>query len=320
MPKLALSLLGAPLLELEGKPVHVDTRKAIAMLAYLAMTRQPHSRDTLAALLWPDYSQTNARAALRRTISALHRSLGEPLLESRQELLHLPNSAGLCVDSWEFQRCLAECETHPHPSSQACPQCLPWLAKAASLYRDTFMAGFSLRDSSGFDDWQFFQSETLRRDLGSVLERLVQGYADLGNFETAIGYAKRWLSLDALHEPAHRQLMQLYALSGQRNAALRQYQECVRILDKELGVPPLEETSRLFQEIKEQTGISAATHQKPVEVYSGCPRRSTPTNRSRALPIRGYRSNSSKESTRIALAAHQPGYRVECHATSVRGD
>ena len=122
MPKLALSLLGAPLLELEGKPVHVDTRKAIAMLAYLAMTRQPHSRDTLAALSWPDYSQTNARAALRRTISALHRSLGEPLLESRQELLHLPhNSAGLCVDSWEFQRCLAECGASSPPLPPGLP-------------------------------------------------------------------------------------------------------------------------------------------------------------------------------------------------------
>ncbi len=254
MQKLTLSLLGAPLLELEGTPVHVDTRKAIALLAYLAITRQPHSRDTLAALLWPDYSQTNARAALRRTISALHRSLGKPLLESRQELLYLPDSTGLQVDAWEFYRCLAECESHPHPASQACPKCLPWLSQAACLHRGTFMAGFSLRDSAEFDDWQFFQSETFRRELGSVLERLVQGYADQGNFETAIDYAQRWLSLDALHEPAHRQLMQLYALSGQRNAALRQYQECVRILDKELGVAPLAETSRLFREIKEQTG------------------------------------------------------------------
>jgi DNA-binding SARP family transcriptional activator/lipopolysaccharide biosynthesis regulator YciM len=263
--KLALSLLGAPLLELEGVPVHVDTRKAIALLAYLAITRQPHSRDTLAALLWPEYSQTNARAALRRTISALHRSLGEPLLESRQELLHLPDSSGLWVDAWEFHRCLAECESHPHPTSQACPQCLPWLANAAGLYRDTFLAGFSLRDSTGFDDWQFFESETLRRELGSVLERLVQGYTDQGNFETAIDYAQRWLSLDALHEPAHRQLMQLYALSGQRNAALRQYQECVRILDKELGVLPLEETSLLFREIKEQAGTwqAISTLKKP---------------------------------------------------------
>ena len=268
MQKIALSLLGAPLLEVEGAPVHVDTRKAIALLAYLAITRQPHSRDTLAALLWPDYSQTNARAALRRTISALHRSLGKPLLESRQELLYLPNSTGLWVDTWEFYHCLAECKSHPHPASQACPQCLPWLSQAANLHRDTFMAGFSLRDSAEFDDWQFFQSETFRRELGSLLERLVQGYSDQGNFETAINYAQRWLLLDALHEPAHRQLMQLYALFGQRNAALRQYQECVRILDKELGVPPLEETSRLFREIKEQTGPwqAASSLDRPAEL------------------------------------------------------
>lgn len=270
MQKIALSLLGAPLLEMEGAMVRVDTRKAIALLAYLAMTRQPHSRDTLAALLWPDYSQSNARAALRRTISALHRSLGVALLESRQELLHLPELPDLCVDAWEFERCQAECKSHPHPANQACPHCLPWLTKAASLYRDTFMAGFTLRDSTEFDDWQFLQSEVLRRELASVLERLVQGYAHQGEYDTAIHYAQRWLSLDALHEPAHRQLMQLYAQSGQRNAALRQYQECVRILDKELGVQPLEETSRLFREIKDQSGAwqASSAPKKPVEIPS----------------------------------------------------
>jgi DNA-binding SARP family transcriptional activator len=65
-----LLLLGAPHIERDGMPVAVDTRKAIALLAYLALVPQRHSRDALAGLLWPDYSQSNARAALRRTLSS----------------------------------------------------------------------------------------------------------------------------------------------------------------------------------------------------------------------------------------------------------
>ena len=113
------------------------------------------------------------------------------------------------------------------------------------------MAGFGLRDSPEFDDWQFFQGETLRRELASALERLVEGHAAGGDMAEAIGFARRWLSLDPLHEPAHRSLMELYHRDGQRNLALRQYRACIRALDQELGVPPLEETTRLYEAIKE---------------------------------------------------------------------
>jgi DNA-binding SARP family transcriptional activator len=71
-----------------------------------------------------------------------------------------------------------------------------------------------------------------------------------GNREAALPYARRWLALDPLHEPAHRQLMQLYAQTGRRSAALRQYEECVRILDEELGLAPAEETTALYEQIR----------------------------------------------------------------------
>jgi DNA-binding SARP family transcriptional activator len=125
------------------------------------------------------------------------------------------------------------------------------LTRAAGLYRDHFMAGFTLRDSAGFDDWQFFQSEALRRDFSEVLEKLVKALSDHGEFDQAIAYAQRWLAMDSLHEPAHRRLMQLYAWSGRRNAALRQYHTCVQILKEELSVPPLDETTQLFSPSRE---------------------------------------------------------------------
>jgi predicted ATPase len=128
-----------------------------------------------------------------------------------------------------------------------------------ALYRDGFMAGFNLRDSPAFGDWQFFEAESLQRELAGVLERLTQCHGARGEWEAAITCARRWLALDPLHEPAHRALMSLYMQSGQRSAALRQYQECERILETELGITPAEETTRLFQEIKENRFLPPAS-------------------------------------------------------------
>ncbi|NIP69311.1 MAG: tetratricopeptide repeat protein, partial [Planctomycetales bacterium] len=156
----------------------------------------------------------------------------------------------LWLDVDQFLSLLRACREHDHPEADVCPECLTALAKAVELYRGDFLAGFSLRDSPNFDEWQFFQTESLRQELASALERLVRGHSAQGAYESAIPYARRWLALDPLHEPAHRHLMQLYAQAGQRAAALRQYQECVRILEAELGLPPSEETTSLYKQIR----------------------------------------------------------------------
>ena len=70
-----------------------------------------------------------------------------------------------------------------------------------------------------------------------------------------------WLALDELQEPAHRLLIELYARAGDRMAALRQYRECVRVLDRELGVAPLEETTALYAAINENAFAPAPLHQ-----------------------------------------------------------
>lgn len=251
MQKLEMRFLGAPQVDRLGKPVEVDTRKAIALLAYLAVAGETHTRDALATLLWPDLDQSRSRAALRRTLSTLKHAIGETYLDIEREFIRFNFMAGAWLDVTEFQNCVEETYTHGHSHDEVCPLCLPALNAAAALYRDDFLAGFTLRDSANFDDWQFFQSENLQRRLAAVLERLVHGYAAQHEFERAIEHAQRWLALDQLHEPAHRHLMRLYALAGQRNAALRQYRECVRILAEELDVSPLEETIQLYETIRD---------------------------------------------------------------------
>src|SRR5579885_2341605 len=165
MAHLALYLLGAPRIERDGTAIDVDTRKAIALIAFLAVTHERYSRDRLVGLLWPDYDQQHARATLRRTLSTLNKAIGADWLDLDREMIGLPPHEGLWLDVEAFSAHLAASRTHGHPANDVCPACLQPLTDAVALYRDDFLAGFNLRDSPNFEDWQFFQAESLRRDL-----------------------------------------------------------------------------------------------------------------------------------------------------------
>ena len=246
MSQLKLFLFGPPRLERQGRAVALRRRKVWSLLAYLATTQQSHSRDTLATLFWPDHDRANARANLRRELSRLNKFLGANQLQIEREQVSLNHEAKLWFDIDRFQQLVAQNQSQP------VPDCLPGLTEAATLYTADFLAGFSLSDSPAFDEWQFFQAEGLRQQLASALQRLADGHSSRGEFELAISFARRWLELDPLHEPAQRQLMQVYAWAGQRTAALRQFEVVVRLLHEELGLPPSEETAELYQAIKEK--------------------------------------------------------------------
>jgi serine/threonine protein kinase/DNA-binding SARP family transcriptional activator len=250
MAQLALYLLGLPRVELDGVPVQMERRKALALLIYLALSPQAQSRDVLATLFWPDYDQAYARANLRRSLSSLNGTLGKNWLEVEREHIALPSKDELWIDVSHFHRLLISCATHGHPTHEVCPACLISLSEAVTLYRDDFLTGFTLPDSPNFDDWRLFQAEALRQELAEALERLVQGHAGQGEYKSALAYARRRLALDPLHEPAHRHLMQLYAQADQQAAAMRQYQVCLETLETELGVSPAAETTALYEQIR----------------------------------------------------------------------
>ena len=259
MSGLKLSLLGPPLLDRDGTTIKLDTRKTQALLIYLAVTNQSHRRDSLVNLLWPESNQVRGRAILRNSLYAINKVLGAGLLESDQETVSLNHDAELWVDMNTFRSSIGQCETHGHGSGEVCRSCLNPLKGAMDLYRGDFLTGFTLKDSVNFDNWQLSQSETLRSEMSIGFGRLIRCLREEREQEKAIKYARRWMELDSVNEAAHRQLMELCALSGQRSAALRQYEECVRVLKKELEVSPEDETVELFESIKENRIKGAET-------------------------------------------------------------
>jgi predicted ATPase len=164
-------------------------------------------------------------------------------------MVGLAQNDGIWLDVAQFRRLIGASRDHGHDATQTCAECLDALTRAADLYRGDFLEGFTLPDSATFDEWQFFQAESLRQDLARALERIVHGHRDRRAYADAIAGARRWVALDPLHEPAQRDLMRLYAESGRHAAAVRQYRECERLLEAELGLRPSDETTALYDQI-----------------------------------------------------------------------
>ncbi|MBV7331280.1 AAA family ATPase [Chloroflexi bacterium TSY] len=239
--------MGPPRIELDDDPLSLSRRKALALLAYLAIEQQPQSRDSLAAFFWPEYSQCDARTDLSRTLSYLNRTLGEGWLLADRQRIGISPKSDTWVDVVDFQQLVSQ---GMMADEHAREEQLALLTTAVNRYQGDFMADFSLPDSPAFDDWLTLQTQSLQQQLGQILEQLSQLHSAQEDHDSAISLAQRWLSLDRLHEQAHRQLMLLYAWSGQQTAALRQFHDCERILQDEVGVGADAATVELFEAIK----------------------------------------------------------------------
>src|SRR5215208_238812 len=251
---LEISLIGPPRVHGDGQPITFDTRKAMALLAHLALAERPRSREALCELLWPGRDPEHARGALRRTLSTLRKAVGEESIDTTGDSIALVRGGNVALDVARFRELAAGDAS------------LEALVEAATLFSAGFLEGFSVRDSPAFDDWQVGEAGALDRELTAALRRLAMLLAARGDYEQAISYVHRWLELDPLHEPAHRELIRLYAWSGDRAGALEQYRQCVRTLSLELGVAPVEETATLYDRVSEGTLTAPAATEVPAAV------------------------------------------------------
>ncbi len=288
MTGLRIDLLGPPRVEVEGERLDVGNRKGLALLAHLAVNGA-QSRETLATLLWPESDRERARAALRKTLSLLNSVLEGRWLRSTRAEVALDDRT-VWTDVQAFRDALGRTNAHDHPPDEPCAACLEELAEAAELYRDDFLAGFGLRDTDAFDDWQRQVAEELRHDLMVALDRLVETHTRRGEFDAAIAQANRRLAVEPLHEPTHRRLVLLHAWSGRRAEAVRQYERCAQLLQRELGVGPMHETVAVHEAV-----LAGRPPPAPVQTVA------EPTSGSRARPATLI---GRDEALRRAIMAH----------------
>ncbi len=274
VPTLSIALLGTYAVTLAGRPVTAFAYdKVRGLLAYLAVEAdRPHRRDHLATLFWPEQDRRSALQSLSQALYQLRRVLGDPaatppfLLITPQTIQFNPASDHW-LDTQEFTSLLDACHAHRHAQQVTCPECLARLQQAVALVHGSFLEGFSLPDSPDFDEWALFQRERLQRLATEALRTLANGCERRGDAAQALVYAQRWLALDPWQEEAQRQVMRVLAASGQRSAALAQFESCRRILAVELGVEPAPETVALAQRIRDaldgQGSLQGTRHNLP---------------------------------------------------------
>jgi len=268
MAHLSMSLLGPLEVTLDGEPVtSFESDKVRALLAYLSVEAdRPHRREALATLLWSEWPDRAARTNLRRALSDLRKAIGDrtpsgdhraepPFLRITRDSIQFNPLSDSWLDVAAF-RSLAESERLVGAGVEE-------LEQAAALYRGAFLEDFSLKDSPPFSDWVHLTQERLHRRALAALQRLSEQYERRGQLERASEIVRCQVELDPWQEGAHRQLMRLLALLGQRPAALAHYELLRGTLVEQLGIEPAEETRALYERIRRGVVLPSPSRAPP---------------------------------------------------------
>lgn len=272
--KLTIAVLGTPTVYHAGQLLTFPTRKALALLIYLAVQGGVHSRDKISAFFWPDSAPDQGRTALRTTLVQLRNTLDEGSASSKSSLANFSHSQTshlqtdrdalqVNVDSdieldvqtlqaaLQVQRELSLISAASFAVQQERPRrAIDQLKAAGLLYRGDFLEGFSLSDAPAFDDWSSLQRELWHHKGMLIFESLSQAQFEGGDVAGAIESTLHWLALDALNEVAHRRMIQLQLAIGDRVAAWQAFESCRAILGRELSVAPEPETMALAKHIR----------------------------------------------------------------------
>jgi predicted ATPase/DNA-binding SARP family transcriptional activator len=270
--QLRITTLGGLSIYCGDQPVRgFVSRKVDALLVYLAANPREHPREILGELLWDDLPQSRTMSYLRTALSSLQQQLAPYLSVTRQTIAINPESnCWLDVEALEASLDAAEAEWQQRHSFSR--MTVAALEQAVELYKGAFLEGFHIRDARGFEGWMILEQERLRNRVLEALYRLGTHHLERASYSSGIALITRALQLDPLAEQAHRLLMQLLAYSGQRSAALAQFESCQQILADELGVEPEEETLELYEQIL----AGEISVDSPIEIPQNLPTPATP--------------------------------------------
>lgn len=258
MTQVILSLLGPFRVMVDGELAnHFESNKARALLAYLAAeTGRTCTRTSLADLFWPESAESTAHGYLRRTLSNLRAVLKEriaasPILHIARDTVQFTLNGTVDVDLLHF---LALTDGLDRTAAS-----VTMLEQAVMLYRGPFLDGLAIDECPAFEHWLTVLRSNIEQRAGQSLFHLAQRYAELGRRTDALELLRRHLELNELNEEAHRLLMQLLMLLGERSAALAHYNHLCHLLGSELGMAPEAATQAIYQDIQRGAPASAPT-------------------------------------------------------------
>jgi DNA-binding SARP family transcriptional activator len=252
-----IQLFGEPNIQCHGKP-WTKPESAIAQeifLFLLSHRRTVHSRESLASLLWSECSTEQSKKNLRQTLWRL-RSCDALPVEMKQTLLlaidkdhiQLNPDIDFRIDTEEFEQIYRAFKARPVLDEALAQR----LRDAARLYRGGFLEPY-------WHDWCLFERERFQNMYLAMMDKLIEWCIAQSDFHEGLDYCERILQLDPASERAHQQMMRLHHLSGNRTAALRQFERCARNLKQELDVNPSASTLAILAQIRAD-GAGATLH------------------------------------------------------------
>jgi DNA-binding SARP family transcriptional activator len=255
MSDLQISLFGHFEARSDGQPLeHLNARRVQELLSYLVLNRsRPHSRETIADLLWEDYPTERAKKCLRQTLWQLKTAL-DPVVERGTlqidgEWIGLHLNASVRVDVARFEQVFASVKYVDGQAMTA--DCAGTVRQVVDDYRGDLLEGW-------YHEWCLIERNRLHQMYFTLLDKLVDFCTARGDPVAGIVYGERLLLVDPAHERTHQRLMALHHAAGDRTAALRQYQRCEGALKQELGIRPAQFTSSLYEQIRADTLPSPA--------------------------------------------------------------
>ena len=247
MARLTLALLGGFQLRSESRALALPAKKAQALLAYLALRAgRPHSREMLMTLLWGETEDRQARQSLRQSVFLLRK-----VFATARNAGLVIHGGTIAIDRSAVDVDVARFERLVRKGTRAA------LEAAVDLYQGPFLDGLRV-DAGPFEEWLQSERERLRELAVDALSALLSIQTARGPAHAATDTAAQLLALDPLRESGHRALMRLYLRQGHRAAALRQYEVCLGLLERELGVEPEAETQRLYRTILQARAPAAS--------------------------------------------------------------
>jgi DNA-binding SARP family transcriptional activator len=259
-PTLHIRMLGTFIIASDRVPLtSIDMPRLQSLLAYLVQHHGvPQSRTRLASLLWPDSTEEQAHTNLRNLLYKLRQALPDSdryLAVDRHTILW-QSDGSWTLDVLDFEQAVARAERAEQEDNRAALRLA--LEQAIELYR-----GDLLPDC--YDEWILPERDRLSQLFLDVLEWLLCLREQEGDYQGAIRIAQRLQREDPLQEASYRHLMRLYAASGNRAAAVRTYQRCVAVLERELAVEPGPTTRRVYEQlIQSKQPMPSTMKKRPV--------------------------------------------------------
>ena len=270
-----LSFLGPARITVAAQDAELTSGKGLALLAYLAGTGAPQTRDHLCDLLWAESHPDAARKNLRNTLWRVRQTVGEDAVITHDDMLLLAGSVWTDVAAFEAGLQAQSHRDHPTPDDRESDQ----LDGLLHLWRGPLLAGVNLTDAPDFALWLSSERARLGQLYGAGLNLRLAQHRAAARWQDVVTVARQALAHDSTQESIHACLMEAYAQLGQRTAALRQYDTLRTILEQEVGATPLPQTHALRQSIlagtHKEDGVStgtASTGTAPIDTRPPRPR------------------------------------------------